>query len=322
MLSGNGSYAKILIMKALVISGGGSKGAFAGGIAEYLLKDCGNKYDLLVGCSTGSLLLPHISLGKIEKIKQVYTTVTQKDIFSISPFIIRKTKKGYKTSINHFNTIRSFIKRSPTFGESKGLRTLIKNSITENEFEEIQKQQRKILLTVSNITQQTVEYISSDKCTYEDFCDWAWASANFIPFMSVFEHNGNQYADGGFGNHVPLSCALENGACDVDVIILDNENSNRNQGISKNPFSLLLKTMRFMATQISLKDVIIGKLMGERKRVDVRIYYIPEGLTDNVLVFDPEQMKQWWADGYEYAKRKKPVCYCYMPDGSFMQMEI
>jgi predicted patatin/cPLA2 family phospholipase len=27
-------------MKALVISGGGSKGAFAGGIAEYLIRDC------------------------------------------------------------------------------------------------------------------------------------------------------------------------------------------------------------------------------------------------------------------------------------------
>jgi NTE family protein len=32
-------------MKALVVSGGGSKGAFAGGIAEYLINDCGNSYD-------------------------------------------------------------------------------------------------------------------------------------------------------------------------------------------------------------------------------------------------------------------------------------
>ena len=76
-----------------------------------------------------------------------------------------------------------------------------------------------------------------------------------------------------------------------------------------------------MSTQISLKDMIIGKLMGKANRVDIRIYYIPDGLTDNVLVFEPEQMKQWWVDGYEYAKNKKPVCYCYMPDGSFMEME-
>ncbi len=307
-------------MKALVISGGGSKGAFAGGIAEYLVKDCSNYYDLLVGCSTGGLLLPHISIGKIDKIKQIYTTVTQKDIFSVSPFWIKKTASGFKTSINHFNTIRSFIKGSPTFGESLNLRRLIRNSIEKEEFAEIEKQQTKIILTVSNLTQQTVEYIHSDECTYEQFCDWAWASANFVPFMSVYEHNGYQYADGGFGNHVPLSCALENGACEVDVIVLDNEQPNRNQGISRNPFSLLLKTMRFMSTQISLKDVVIGKLMGRANRVDVRIYYIPEALTDNVLVFEPGKMKQWWADGYEYAKNKKPICYCYMGDGSLIEM--
>lgn len=46
-------------MKALVISGGGSKGAFAGGVAEYLMKDKGKTYDLFLGTSTGSLLVPH-----------------------------------------------------------------------------------------------------------------------------------------------------------------------------------------------------------------------------------------------------------------------
>ena len=60
-------------MRALVISGGGSKGAFAGGIAEYLINECGHKYDLLVGCSTGSLLLTHLAIGKIDKIKKVFT---------------------------------------------------------------------------------------------------------------------------------------------------------------------------------------------------------------------------------------------------------
>lgn len=106
-------------MKALVISGGGSKGAFAGGIAEYLVKDCDFKYDIFVGCSTGSLLLPHLAIGKVDKIKRIYTSVTQKDIFSISPFRISKTVKGYETSINHFNTLRTFLKGCPTFGRAK-----------------------------------------------------------------------------------------------------------------------------------------------------------------------------------------------------------
>ena len=64
-------------MKALVISGGGSKGAFAGGVAEYLVKVCKYQYDIFIGSSTGSLLVPLLSIGEIEKLKKIFTTVTQ-----------------------------------------------------------------------------------------------------------------------------------------------------------------------------------------------------------------------------------------------------
>ena len=40
-------------MRALVISGGGSKGAFAGGVAQYLLEEKKKEYDLFIGTSTG-----------------------------------------------------------------------------------------------------------------------------------------------------------------------------------------------------------------------------------------------------------------------------
>ena len=73
-------------MKSLVISGGGSKGAFAGGVAQFLMQDLGKEYDMFLGTSTGSLLIPHLSLNKIEKVYELFTNVTQRDIFSVSPF--------------------------------------------------------------------------------------------------------------------------------------------------------------------------------------------------------------------------------------------
>ena len=69
-------------MKALVISGGGSKGAFAGGVAQYLIQEEGRKYDIFVGTSTGSLLISHLALGKLDKIKEIYSNVNQKLPFS------------------------------------------------------------------------------------------------------------------------------------------------------------------------------------------------------------------------------------------------
>ncbi|WP_111708798.1 patatin-like phospholipase family protein [Lutibacter citreus] len=300
-------------MKALIISGGGSKGAFAGGVAEYLINDCCNDYGMFVGSSTGSLLLPHLALGKIEKIKQIYTSVSQRDIFNISPFKIRKTKNGFVTKINHFNTLRTFIKGCLTFGESENLRKLIKKSITEEEFNEINELHKKVIFTVSNLTKDKVEYIHSDQWNYNDFCDWAWASCNFIPFMSILTKNNCQYADGGFGNFVPILYAIKNGASEIDVIILEEEKVNINHDPINNAFSLLFRTFEFINQQNSSKDIVLGKLVGLNREVNINFYYSPTELTDNPLVFNPKQMTKWWKDGYDFAKSKNPVSYCHIP---------
>lgn len=112
-------------MKALVISGGGSKGAFAGGVAQYLIEDRKRDYDLYLGTSTGSLLIPHLALNKAQKIKEIYTSVNQQSIFSNLPFHVKRIHGYDQISINHWNVIRNFIKGKKTFGESSILKSLL-----------------------------------------------------------------------------------------------------------------------------------------------------------------------------------------------------
>ncbi len=121
-------------MRALVISGGGSKGAFAGGVAEYLIEEKKFNYDIFLGTSTGSLLVTHLALNKIEKVKAAFTSVSQKSIFDNCPFTI-KHKNGFDSiGINHFNVLKNFIRGRKTFGESNNLRKLIAKQITQEEF--------------------------------------------------------------------------------------------------------------------------------------------------------------------------------------------
>ena len=68
-------------MRALVISGGGSKGAYAGGVAQYLMETQGHKYDLFLGTSTGSLLISQLANNNIKRAHDVYTNVNQNTIF-------------------------------------------------------------------------------------------------------------------------------------------------------------------------------------------------------------------------------------------------
>ncbi len=304
-------------MDALVISGGGSKGAFAGGIAEYLIKDCNTKYDLFVGSSTGSLLISHLALGEVDKIKEVYTSVDEKDIFYINPFKVKENKDGtYAVSINHWNTLKSFISRRQTFGDSKNLRKLIKSGLSKEDYEKILEMNKQVVVSVSNLTKFRTEFKSNTDYSYTDFIDWVWASANYVPFMSVVNKHGCEYADGGFGSHTPIQAAIDLGATNIDVIILEPETLERNFEPTSNPFGSLMRVFGFMTEQIYYDDLIIGKLKSKVRNVQVRAFHTPGVLTDFPFVFRPELMKRWWKEGYEHAKRSNPYCRIINPKNS------
>ena len=253
--------------RALVISGGGSKGAFAGGVAQYLMEENKCNYDLFIGTSTGSLMVSHLAIGKIKELKRIYTNVNQESIFSNNPFIIKK-KHGEKViKINHFNTLWNFINGRKTFGESKNLRALIKKEITEEVFLKIIRNEKEVVVTVSNLSTNKVEYKTLRECTYNDFCDWIWASCNYIPFMSLLEKNGCQYADGGFGCLVPIREAILRGAKEIDVIILETEITQINKVKSKNPFSLMFDAFDFMLENVERHNITIGKLSAKQNEI-------------------------------------------------------
>ncbi|KAA5825696.1 patatin-like phospholipase family protein [Algibacter amylolyticus] len=291
-------------MKALVISGGGSKGAYAGGVAEYLIKEEGRDYDMFLGTSTGSLLIPHLAAGKIDKIHKVFTNVNQKNIFSVSPFVIRKKGDREYVSIDFLNSVWQFIKRKRTFGESKALRRYLKRNFTYEEFKAIKETKHDVVVTVSNLSKNIVEYKSIKDFSYDEFCDWIWISCNYIPFMSLVKKDGFEYADGAFGCVVPIREAILRGATEIDAIILESESMAYNKVLGKNPFSLMLNLFGHLLDQVERSDILIGKLAAKNKHVKLNLYYTPSKLTENSLVFNKKLMTKWWQQGYYYAKNK------------------
>ena len=291
--------------KALVISGGGSKGAFAGGVAEYLLKEKKNIYDIFLGTSTGSLMVSHLALGKIDALKSIYTQVNQRSIFNINPFRITNKNGVTIVNIRHTATILNFLKGSKTFGESKNLRRLISKNITRELYDTILKEKKEVVVTVSNFTANRIEYKSIQNNTYEDFCDWIWGSCNYIPFMSLLEKNGHQYGDGGFGCLIPIREAIERGAKEIDAIILETEITQINRMPAKNPFSLLFTVQEFMMEHVEKHNITIGKLSAKQNGVALNLYYTPTVLTTNSLVFEAKKMAKWWKSGYEYAQKRE-----------------
>lgn len=291
-------------MRALVISGGGSKGAFAGGVAQHLIEGQKRDYDLFLGTSTGSLLIPHLALGHIPKVYEMYTSVSQRTIFSNNPFVVRKRGDKEYVAINHLNVIWQLIKGKRTFGESKNLRKNIRRYFPEHEFIELKSSAKDVVVTVSNLSRNRVEYKSIKDFDYLDFCDWIWMSCNYVPFMSLAKKNGYEYADGGLGCVIPIREAIKRGATEVDAIILETENNDHSRVLGKNPFSLMVNLYTFVLDQLESHDIVEGRLAAINKDVRLNTYFTPTRLTENSLYFNKKLMAGWWVQGIEYAAER------------------
>lgn len=290
--------------RALCISGGGSKGAFGGGILEYLT-EIGIEYDLFVGSSTGSLIVPLVAAGDISHLKAGYTTVTQKDIFKHNPFKAKTHNGKVKYGINFWVAAKlSLIQRQKSFGDSSNLRNTIKRFFTEDHYNIIKEKGKQVVTCVSNLSLQQTEYKSINNWPYEDFVDWLWASGNMVPFMSLLEKDGMDYADGAIAEYVPIQEAIDRGANEIDVIILRTETRTRNIERMRNSFHTLIRVLDFMQYEISRDDLQLAKVRAKGKSVKLNIYYTPRNLTNNAFVFDPESMKMWWEEGYESARKE------------------
>ena len=105
--------------RAIIISGGGNLGSWGGGTIQGLYKIYDYDYDLVVGCSTGSLLMNLVALKEMDRLKEMYTNVTQESIFKWNPF----NKKG---GIHPLKALWRILRGYNTLGDSSNLLKIIK----------------------------------------------------------------------------------------------------------------------------------------------------------------------------------------------------
>jgi len=284
--------------RGLVISGGGVKGSFAGGCVEYLMKEKNMDWDVLVGTSTGALLIPLISLGKIDELKDKYTNVTNSDIFSVVPY-------NSKGKLKVFNAIKRIILGKTSLGDASNLLKEIKKILTVKDYYSLNS--KDVFITVSNMTKSIVEYKKLGRETYFDFCEWMLASASVPIAFDIVVKNECEYLDGGILEPIPVQKAIDE-KCDViDIFILSSEYREDTKK-SKNIFDIASKTISLMNFEINNNDISISKLEGTQRNIQLNIYRIPYIPNLNSLNFNKKEMTKLWKDGYEFAKNNAPIC--------------
>jgi predicted patatin/cPLA2 family phospholipase len=293
--------------RGLLISGGGSWGAFGGGTLARINGD----YDTVVGVSTGSLLAPLTALKEWEILKAGYTSVNNSSVFDkywYKPMPL--TRKG---KLSKMGVIISLLLGQKTIATSNALRNTIDKNFPEKFFDELRTQGKEILVGTQNYAQipSKIHYFSSLDVEYEDFKDWMWCSANFPFFTTLVEKSWNnntgsfhigKWSDGGITDLIGIDQLMMKGFKEIDIVLHRARIEEKFEG------NVINNLMDNVTTSISAMryDVEFEYFYERIKRLNkqgakVTIYWLPRKLSKNSMVFNEKEMLAWWEEGYNTA---------------------
>ncbi len=241
---------------ALVISGGGSKGAFAAGVVKQLAIEFPDIiFDILVGTSTGSLIVPLVALDELDLLEQLYTTVRTEDI-------VLQGNVG-----NRFLNQNSLYDAAP-------LANLIPQYYTDARGRRIFDLDKEVYLATTCLqTEQAVYFSTKDPAFVTDYevnrvnnsdelHRAIMASACQPVFMPPIEvKDGSlptrQYVDGGVREYAGLQLAIDAGADEIFVILLSTGNDQTEEIMYKNGeiLDILKKTLDIFITDVGVNDL-------------------------------------------------------------------
>ncbi len=316
-------FAQSRTDKVLVISGGGSRGAWGGGLAEALVEDSLNNYQSIVGTSAGSLLGPLIALEEFDRLREAYTSVNDKDVFTVRPFKTKGPKRGQIRPLKAFWRI---LLGKETLGNSKKLQKTIKKFYPEESYNRFRNNGKQHVSTVVNITHDKIEYKSSKDYSYEETVKWIWASANVPVFMSLYDASDEEgrmstFVDGGVKEAVPLqkgiAISCEDAIDNVDVIVLHTLDPKEDNVESGSVLKVITRVIDLFLSEGRLNDLSAAKreegviqafqLVCEEDVpfVTITFYFMPEevyGIVENELLFDEGEMTEMWNAGRNFFK--------------------
>jgi len=322
--------------RALVISGGGAKGAWAVGVLRHLVKDMHQRFDLVVGTSTGALIAPLAALGDIDDLVRIYTTVKAGDILSYR-------FPGGSVVMNALCSL--FLGKDSIFGTGPLKRTIDQHLSTERWDRLVAGPVPAWVSTVS-LQNGEIKYFSSHQpgMLRERFAAAMLASGSIPVYMQrvlIPGETGHWFVDGGVKDVLPLGHAIREGAADITAILLGPEPPLAKDEF-KRIYKMVLRTIGLQMEETSANDLSYGDLItrellwrlrlrkalvrsGDASKVDaafeeassrdepmaskgrrfaaVRIRLLrPKQDIGGTLDFGPERMKAYEQAGYDFAR--------------------
>lgn len=320
---------------ALVISGGGAKGAFAAGVVKHLFlayRETG-WFAITGGTSTGALIAPMAALmaapdpmgsEALHTLERMYTTVTTSDILEKQ-------------------SILELIQRRDALYESDPLNDLLHRQLRPDWFEWLQSSgapDSYVVYTNYQSGQKVTVSPKDEGMDRERFIQAMLASASVPVVMEATVIDDDVCYDGGVRDLLPFGRAIRLGAETIVPVFLDPEEFSATRHRFRRMDKVLLRTLAILVDETGRNDfamaslVNIGikareeilrafsgdesalqKLQEVFNREEFRALFGPEKrlvkivtglrpdepLTEDSLTFEPAHMRMWLEWGEEKA---------------------
>lgn len=261
-------------MKAAVISGGGSWGAYTAGYLEKAQPE----YEVVVGTSTGALMAPFAVLGLYHELASAYSGQTNKDVWDFRP--VKRNGKLRTAAILRF----AFTSR--TFGKSDRLLKTIRRIYSREIHEMLQKSTKKAVVCVYNMDKHKQEFKLLNSFSWEDATEWMYISACAPMLMSLPKKDGQYYSDGGLASILPLtftagyteSLATTDKQVEIDAFIhrtkIDVYEARTNRVVSN--LDNLSDTLKALELNTVRQNIALGEITASTVGSKVHKIYMPE----------------------------------------------
>ncbi|HEX8327035.1 MAG TPA: patatin-like phospholipase family protein [Hymenobacter sp.] len=244
---------------ALVISGGGSKGAFAVGALKYIHENVRpvDQFDVYCGTSTGALIVPLAACGELALLEQQYTTLRQDDLVKLGT--IGNLALG--TSLH----------------DATPLKNKINELLTDDRFQRLRAAAAPVMLATVCLQTQQLVYWTTQPAPPTAFYDvmqtnnatelrraMLASSCQPVLMQPVEVIQGaqpvRQYVDGGVREPTPLQAAIDQGAETIIAITLSPRQHPADPAKLTQAVAILERTTDMFGEDVASNDYRLARL--------------------------------------------------------------
>lgn len=231
---------------AIVLSGGGAKGAFQVGVLDELVVQRGVRFDIVAGVSTGSIQALGVAQDDVPGLVQRWLGIrSNKDIYTERPL----------------GALGGLLGEDSIY-DTKPLRRLIKGFADDAK---LQASGRKLLLGVVNLG--TGQFRTIDE-NVPGIANWVYASCAmpvfFDPLVTrAIDGTKEQWVDGGVRNVTPLDAALELNPRGVIVVRAGPKPQPGPDRIFPDLIRIGLRAVDILQSEVSINDTSNAALIND-----------------------------------------------------------